>query len=218
MKTLVKYLFALTLAPLSWGQFKVTFTPVQPAAADVIFANAKTVNIYQIAVCADDPNNPMPIRREKILNAVPQIPVLLNAIAEDLLVRKAAASKWALVARYGGLIAQYAPTGLALYGAATGTPNLTKIGLASSVGLEVGKLALDRASSRAPDPGKYFEKFLPDFVTLAGNGGCNTYLAAASIMGKAVVVGPVHVDETRLVAKPVAFASPDVRAIWKAAE
>lgn len=205
----------LLLAPLCAGQFQVTFTPLSPATTQRIFANGKDVDIYQIAVCANDPAMPLSIPREKVLAAASQIPVLLNSIAQDLLQRKASASGWALVARYGGLIVQYAPTGLALYGAATGTPNLTKIGLASSVGLDIGKLALSRAGDRAPDPAKYFPRFLPDFVVLSGN-GCETYLAASGHSAQPVVVGPVRVDAPMPPPRAIAEIPVDVMAVWRA--
>jgi hypothetical protein len=174
------------------AQFRLLVTPWSLGTTDAVFANrAAAIGIWDVSICLES-STAKSIQRPQILMAVPQLRVLSNDIAEDLLTRRAKSSKWALLGRYGATALQFAPAAVSLWGATTGNNSLVLTGSASGLGLSLLTLGVDRAKERAPNPSAYFERFLPNSIELVP-GECESYLLAAGLMQSAAPIGPISV-------------------------
>lgn len=181
--------FAMLALPAS-AQYSVTFIPL--TGVEQVFPHGRDYSLWSVRVCAEA-DMVRAIPRERILNAVPSVPMMPNELAFDLLTRDASRSKWAVLGRIGGLLVQYAPAGLSLWGATTGDTTLAKSGAIAGLSMGLLGLGVNRAVQRTPAPQPYFERFLPPAVVLTGR-GCSEYYAA-SARAPQRVYGPVLVNQ-----------------------
>jgi len=148
------------LAPVApkMAQFEVEISPQSQKATKPTMG---FVGVWTVGICNNSPASAS-ITRTAILAAAPALHVLPDALAEDLMTRKAGTSKWsdlAAAAKEGGVIL---PLAIAADGIATNSKTTAYVAL----GAAVGAYLVTRATARVPNPAPYFTELLPATVTL----------------------------------------------------
>jgi hypothetical protein len=164
-------------APATSGQQTITLVlkQVSTVTTRMILGQGKAAALWSVGVCNDTAVNQV-IPRIRLMAAVPNVPDIPNALAEDAIGRQAAAAPASILGANGDTLISFASSGLMIGGIATSTSSSTWAG----VGLSAASFALKLFAKSAPNPSVYFSQLLPDNVALAPL-ACSPYYLFTSV-------------------------------------
>ena len=163
------------------AQYTATLIPLPLAALSRITGAGREAALWRVRVCLDDPRGVEAYPRERILDLFPEVRVLPNDLARDLLDRRARADRRSLASRALMLSLKLLPLGMTVFGLAKNED----IAKWSGIGLEALLGLAGSLKGSAPDVRTYFDQFLPDVLTPKP---CGEWYVAAALMPSPVTI------------------------------
>jgi hypothetical protein len=149
-------------ATVRMAPFQIEITPESSKATKPTIG---LVGVWTVGICNNSPS-PATITRTAILVATgriaPGLHVLPDALAEDLMTRKAGTSRWSVLAAAAKEVGVIVPLAIA----ADGITANSKTTAYAALGAAVGMYLVSRATARVPNPTPYFAELLPASLTL----------------------------------------------------